>query len=98
MKISKNVLKRVDAGVAFLNVVKPDWLKRIDVSKLDLGNAKVCILGELYNSYENGVLVLGLDDETSSISLGFYDFDKRQYEQLTQAWKNKITKLRKVKI
>ena len=93
MKIPHTIEKRVEAGVAFLNVVKPNWLKKIDVEKLDLGNKKVCMLGELYGYYDDGISTLGLENKTSATNLGFYG-SKRGYKVLTAAWKNKIAKLR----
>jgi len=93
MKIPHTIEKRVEAGVAFLNVVKPNWLKKIDVEKLDLIDKKVCMLGELYGNYDDGLSQLGLKNGTSATNLGFYG-SERGYKVLTEVWKRKIIELR----
>jgi hypothetical protein len=105
MKITKEIRKRVDAGVAFLNVVMPNWLKKIKSSELDLGDGATCVIGELYGGFSDGVSELGLSNGAIN-ALGFdvptlekeysrdYDAD---YEVLTRAWLEKIKKLKNEK-
>ena len=87
---NKNISNRVKAGIAFLNVVEPDWLKRIDLEKLDLSNSKTCILGEVYGNYYDGRDKLDLNEEIAE-KLGFAEEENRpNYKSLTAAWKETL--------
>ena len=43
--------KRIEAGIAYLNVVKPDWLKKIDLEELDLADGNTCVIGEVFGDF-----------------------------------------------
>lgn len=74
------------AGVAFLNVVKPNWLKKIKLDKLDLHHPNVCVIGEVTGNYGEGISKMGIDDEQAEV-LGFYSSDEEEYPTLTKTWK-----------
>lgn len=93
----KDLDKKVSAGVAFLDVVRPGWYKEINTKELDLAESNVCMLGEIYGSYLDGKSELGLQS-TSAESLGFYidaASGKGMYDYLTKSWKQRIAKIRK---
>lgn len=103
--MNKKLLNRVKAGAAFLNVVKPNWLKRINLKKLDLASSSVCILGEVYGDYGEATEKLGLENEMAQ-KLGFVETTGEgeiseedypqlipKYKALTNAWKNFIKRL-----
>lgn len=96
----KEVENRVKAGVAFLNVIKPKWFKKINLKKLDLSNGYTCIIGELEGEYSKGIEVFGISGAVAE-KMGFHsamdnwiDEDK-EYSLLTSIWKKVITKLKR---
>ena len=93
-KALTSIKKRVEAGVAYLNAVQPQWLKKIDIAKLDMGNPNVCVIGEVLGHYGK-INELGIDKNSeASIALGFYCDNEEEYPALTRAWKKKIKELR----
>ncbi|SRR5258708_1979855 len=96
VKISESIKNRVKAGAAFLSVIRPGWVKDIDLKKLDLSNANTCMIGELYGEYSPGIEKIGLDEYGDvPEQMGFYAQSTREYKVLTKAWKNFINKVRK---
>ena len=89
--------KRIAAGIAFLNVVKPNWLKKIDIEQLDLSKSKTCMLGEVFGDYGEAIQELGLesDKDYAAQCLGFYEDDWNKYKELTNAWKKALRPLLK---
>ena len=83
MKKALSIQKRVEAGVAYLNVVRPRWLKKIDVDKLHMADGKVCILGEVFGDYCKSRDELYLKDFVEH--LGFYCDNGEEYPALTRA-------------
>lgn len=49
---------RVARGVALLDACTPGWHHRIDLATLDLGDAYMCIVGQLAGDYVLGVRAL----------------------------------------
>lgn len=103
--------KRVKAGMAYLDVIYPDWVEHIDLKKLDLGRSNTCMIGELYGEYSASRV--GLNELTKvkiqgngyidvPEAFGFYiegDHNSRivmsHYKLLTDIWKKEIKKLRR---
>lgn len=96
------VQERVQKGVEFLNEAAPEWWKVIDLGRLNLHSPCDCVLGQLFGDFGRA-----LGDEldlshTQSRILGFDiafelepDLKLTEYQQLTQAWKEAITQLRR---
>lgn len=85
------------AGIAFLNVMKPNWLKKIDLKKLYLGESTTCVIGEVFGDYFEGKIELDLTDEKAD-TLGFYideNGNEENYSKLTSTWKKVLSKLKK---
>lgn len=98
LTIKKDLTNRVDAGIAFLNVAKPGWEKKIDLDEFDLQNPWTCVLGEVYGNYFDGREKIGMDEnDTAPTYLGFClgKGRKKQYSLLTKIWKEKVENLRK---
>jgi len=56
------VKARVEQGMALLQVkFGEDWVEHINCETLDLSDGAECVLGQLYDSYDEGTDVLGLD-------------------------------------
>jgi hypothetical protein len=66
--VRPNIAECVDHGIALLDLTYPEWVSRIDVSRLDLGSESRCVLGQLFDKahgwhtpfgpYARGVLEL----------------------------------------
>ena len=92
MKLKERLKKRIQAGIAFLNVKSPNWLKKIDLEKLDLNEPKLCILGEVYGDYHEAKEKLLANDKQIAEDLAFRTSANR-YSLLTRLWKNELRKL-----
>ena len=89
---------RAAAGAAFLDRVKPDWFKRVNLDTLDLSCDDTCVLGQLHGDYLRGMDKYGLDNERAR-ELGLWgNCHPREFlagfrggwNRLTRAWKNEI--------
>lgn len=45
-------------GVAVLDKVLPDWRERINLDRLNVANYNLCVLGQVFGSYTEGLDVL----------------------------------------
>jgi hypothetical protein len=83
---------RVARGVALLDAQVPDWRSRIDVESLDLRTPS-CILGQLYGSYVDGHIALGLGPlpPLHGRAVGFFEFsDKEAAAECEKCWRKAI--------
>lgn len=64
---------RVEAGAAFLNETRPAWMDEVDPGTLSIASVSNCVLGQLYEDYDRGRAVLGLD-RFDARDLGFTTF------------------------
>jgi hypothetical protein len=62
--------KEIAAGMELLDCKAPGWREKIDVFKLDLNDGQMCVLGQVYGSYDDGLNELGLSD--CGAEYGFY--------------------------
>ena len=61
------------------------WVKDIDLDNLDLGSCGVCVLGQLFGDYSEGLEELGLSGGHP------YGFDTSgRFSELTAAWKEAL--------
>lgn len=47
--------QRVERGAKWLDEVSPQWITMIDLTRLDLGNSRCCVLGQVYGDYDAGL-------------------------------------------
>ncbi len=104
----KELEKKVERGIKWLDKVKPGWHKKINLEVLNLNNSSVCVCGQVFGDfwksiYENehaswrkGEAIKG--DKAAmtlkqSISRGFYTKND-DYTLLTSIWFMKISKLK----
>ncbi len=85
------------AGIAFLNVVNPKWVKKIDLKKLDLSSTNTCVIGEVFGNYHDGINKMDLDSSQAE-TLGFYLQEDNDYGLLTKTWKSVIQKIKRKKV
>lgn len=98
----KEFSKRVDNGAKYLNRAKPGWYRNIELDQLNLADASVCVLGQVYTHFWDKVVEEGQEKERGmmtkeeSIARGFLlDSAKDgEYELLTRLWWLKIVGLR----
>lgn len=80
---------KVAAGIKLLDSKKPGWRSKIVMDELDLGSCDVCVLGQVFGSYDSGKYTLGLD----SYDTKDYGFNTDySMSELTKAWKDALGK------
>ena len=83
--------ERIEAGIALLDEKVPGWEQHIDIQRLNMGDCKRCILGQLYGDYNIGIkkLEIGLMQDSE---LGFEvdSYEDESYDDLTEMWKEYI--------
>lgn len=89
----------ISRGIRFLDRKRPAWLKQISLKHLAMNSPFDCILGQLWSEYYRAANKFGWTDYWKT---GYkYGFATRPsmtgYRVLTQAWKRRITQLRKAR-
>ncbi|WAB09325.1 hypothetical protein SEA_STELLA_85 [Streptomyces phage Stella] len=80
---------KVAAGIKLLDSKKPGWRSKIVMDELDLGSCDVCVLGQVFGSYDSGKYALDLDTYEAK-DYGFNtDYSM---SELTKAWKDALGK------
>jgi hypothetical protein len=79
---------QVQSGIKLLDGYygsRSAWVNDIDLDTLDLGSCGVCVLGQLFGDYSEGL-------DTLNIGGGYsYGFDTSgSFRELTQAWKDAL--------
>lgn len=100
----KTLSDNVDRGAAFLDRRRPDWRDKVDVSTLDMSHGSWCVLGQVFGSYSEGRVRLGINSHEAA-GYGFIyhsswgedlDWDEwlrlcdAQYAALDHFWTQKI--------
>ena len=84
--------KRIKQGVALLNENHcPDWVGQINPDTLNIDKVGYCILGQLHDHFDVGMMKEGLVTYGDAHAHGFYDLTGR-YEILTKEWVKFIKK------
>jgi hypothetical protein len=94
---------RAKLGARLLDILKPGWASKIDLSRLDLGSCDACVLGQLFGNYSVGAeVVFAMRKEegscavdTAAAECGFFlpyegGVLGQRYRPLTDAWKRQI--------
>jgi len=98
MSSAERATSAVLDGAAFLDrkegllVQLHGWRSKIDVEKLDISDGDVCILGQLFDGYSDGVNKLSIDQSGQSeaaygFAAGHVYGDHIGSQHLTDAWK-----------
>ncbi len=69
--------KRVKRGIRYLNEVKPNWYKKINLNKLNLQKEDVCVCGQLFKSFWSVIY----HDDT-------YDGEARKQKKIAMRYKD----------
>lgn len=75
---------KVAAGVKVLDREVPNWRSKIDVDNLDLGSCSICILGQVFGDYNDGLNELNVDGYDHGFNT------TGSYNELTAAWKEAL--------
>lgn len=68
--------QQIKKWMRFLDLKRPGWLKRIKITKLDMDDPKLCILGQEFGDYHDGLDALGIFENEGS-----YDEDPRRWPE-----------------
>ena len=74
----------------------PGWARRIHLGRLKLQSCRFCVLGQLFGTYVEGLMALGLDASEAK-DLGFERTDYWTYPRLNVRWNRFIKKVRRSK-
>ena len=72
----------------------PGWAWRIHLGRLKLQSCRRCVLGQLFGTYVEGLMALGLDDDRAK-DLGFERSDYWTYPRLNYRWNQFIKSVRR---
>lgn len=89
--MSDKIKERVDRGIQWLDLTKPDWRDRVSIDSFSM--AFDCILCQVFNTYQGCLNLMG---EKRLIHLGLFA-SKDDLEEgcaaLNKEWKKRLTKL-----
>lgn len=92
-----NHKENVERGIALLNNHLPGWHEDVDLETLDQRTTLVCVLAQVFGSYDEGRRALGVSNRNAS-DYGFLIVldaaDIKEWEHLTNEWKAQITAIR----
>lgn len=81
---------KVAQGVQLLDQNVPNWRDKINVDNLDLGSCSICVLGQVFGDYNDGLNALGVDGYD-------YGFNTTgSYASLKEAWVEALGKNNKL--
>lgn len=88
---------KIDKGVAYLKEEHDEWLRTVNVDKLDMSHPRDCILGQLHG-YFGEYLFDHAKGLTWAVEHGFTTFTDEEtgtnYPDLTWQWQVRINDLR----
>ncbi len=99
--------KEVRRGIALLDTMVPDWKSRISLETLNMAYSKECILGQVFEDYNTGLLALNLlgdeplqygfaiyapaQSHTSEVYASLFAEYERLNAKLTETWRKELT-------
>lgn len=101
----KELRARIEKGVKLLDkkVGRKKWLKKIDLSILDLADSDICICGQIFSSFWNAVSTDGelgftqeqsMNDEDITYGFNLFASENNLFDTLTNLWYVKIVDLK----
>jgi hypothetical protein len=85
--------ERVARGVARLDAHRPEWRRRLSFSMLDMESPTLCILGQVFGTYDSGLYALAIESFAQATECGFaatpglqHYWLSTEYLRLTDAW------------
>jgi hypothetical protein len=68
-----------------------NWVNKVDLSILDMDHIHLCVLGQLFGDYYDGLEMLGISNSTHRLAFTSHDADKMPTDP---QWINTIKRLR----
>lgn len=96
MKKKKLLRHQIKQGAFFLDTHFPNWELKINPNTIDLSHAELCVLGQIYGNYWDGLKKLGINSEISDI-LGLAA-PIHKSPKLDKMWKKLIIKKLKTQL
>lgn len=83
---------RVLVGITVLDEKHPTWRDHVDVDIFDITSCYLCVLGQVYGDYFEGLRQLAPDNRRMSWAAanGFTAYSN-EWDLLTEAWKRQLT-------
>lgn len=63
------LMERVERGAKFLDGVRPDWYKSVEVENLYISSCTECVLGHVYGTYTEGIWSIHGGNRSSAIEM-----------------------------
>lgn len=92
-----DLCERARKGAAWLDEVEPNWDQQIDVDELLLESCCRCVMGQIYGTFNHGILLYWGRDPSPAYDLGLLlaaGASRDDYARLTDAWKKIILERR----
>lgn len=98
---TREIERAVRRGVKLLDKSHPNWRSKVSLEDLNLLSSERCIIGQVFGSYYQARLVLGLSQD-AGIYYGFdvpiadrwtkgsYKRRRNHYDRLRDAWINEL--------
>ena len=90
-----DLAQRVARGASWLDVKHPGWSAKIDPALLYMGECSMCIIGQLYGSfnvqtYAEGGVLRGIDPVVYGFQLPAGEDDSQNWDALGSLWRAAI--------
>lgn len=88
--IRSELAQHVAQGITLLSKHDPNWRMKIVMSRLSMMSCADCILGQLFGSYEEGLLILDIGRDDLPNQYGFRAVDPTNYRVLQGIWLERL--------
>lgn len=90
---------RTELGAQLLDREVPDWWERIEAGRLDLASCPLCVMGQLFSHYEQGLARLAVWRRGHEYGFALPSFKSElgsaeAWAELTEMWRSIILKRR----
>lgn len=87
--MAERLTTRVARGAEYLDEVRPDWWRSVNLERLDLVSGDDCILGQIWDDYGYAVELLRLT-ERDVTDYGFGLVTAASWPRLTALWRAEV--------
>lgn len=94
MNTEDQLLKdHVSLGATLLDRAEPEWAAMVDVDGLNLNETDLCILGQIFGTYDKGLQALNMAEGTSAALHGFNLHETLVSQDNDDLWNTYMKKL-----
>ena len=87
----EEIVEKVRNGVTLLDAQMPDWRQRVRVDLLDFGSHFLCVLGQVYETFGRGLVVLGIEHSYREFGFACPVGGPCQCDRLVEAWRKEVS-------